>query len=143
MPDILHDLPIEATPDEVFEAVSTPAGLNAWWTKRCSGAARLGAEYELWFGPEWDWRATVSRCVAGSEFELRISRADEDWTGTVVGFRLRREKAGTGVGFYHAGWSSANAHYRRSSYCWAMYLRVLKRYLEYGETVPYERRNIV
>jgi hypothetical protein len=30
--------------------------------------------------------------------------------------------------------------FRRSSYCWAMYLRILRRYLEHGETVPYERR---
>jgi Activator of Hsp90 ATPase homolog 1-like protein len=27
-----------------------------------------------------------------------------------------------------------------SSYCWAMYLRILKRYVEFGEEVPYEKR---
>jgi uncharacterized protein YndB with AHSA1/START domain len=27
-----------------------------------------------------------------------------------------------------------------SCYCWAMYLRVLRRYLEHGERVPYEGR---
>ena len=39
-----------------------------------------------------------------------------------------------------AGWLEANAHFRRSSYCWAMYLRLLQRYLEQGETVPYADR---
>ncbi|MCH8956850.1 SRPBCC domain-containing protein, partial [candidate division KSB1 bacterium] len=34
----------------------------------------------------------------------------------------------------------ANEHYRVSCYCWAMYLRLLKRYVEHGETVPYEDR---
>jgi hypothetical protein len=27
-----------------------------------------------------------------------------------------------------------------STYCWAMYLRILKRWLEFGEQVPYEKR---
>jgi hypothetical protein len=33
-----------------------------------------------------------------------------------------------------------SAHYRTSSFCWAMYLRLLKRYVEHGEVVPYEKR---
>ena len=33
-----------------------------------------------------------------------------------------------------------NDHYKISSYCWAMYLRILKRYVESGEEVPYENR---
>ena len=31
-------------------------------------------------------------------------------------------------------------HFRISSYCWAMYLRVLKRGVEFGEAVPYKDR---
>jgi hypothetical protein len=27
-----------------------------------------------------------------------------------------------------------------SCFCWAMYLRILRRHLEYGEEVEYERR---
>ena len=34
----------------------------------------------------------------------------------------------------------ANEHWRISCYCWAMYLRLIRRYLEYGETIPYESR---
>ncbi len=46
----------------------------------------------------------------------------------------------TQVRFYHRGWPVETEHYRISCYCWAMYLRVMKRYLEHGEIVPYERR---
>lgn len=42
--------------------------------------------------------------------------------------------------FYHTGWKEANAHYRISAFCWAMYLRLLKRYVESGERVRYEER---
>jgi len=140
MADILHDFSIEASPDRVFQAVSTPEQLDRWWTKRSRGQPVEGAEYELWFGPDYDWRATVTRCIPESEFELQLIRADGDWIGTCVGFRLDSAANGTQVQFYHAGWAEPTEHYRVSSYCWAMYLRILRRYLEHGETVPYEKR---
>jgi hypothetical protein len=42
--------------------------------------------------------------------------------------------------FRHTGWAEPNEHFRISNHCWAMYLRILRRYLEYGEIVPYEQR---
>jgi len=65
MPDIVHDFPINAAEGAVFRAVSIPAGLDQWWTARSAGEPRLGAEYELWFGPEFDWRGRVTRCEPG------------------------------------------------------------------------------
>ncbi|HSC29614.1 MAG TPA: SRPBCC domain-containing protein [Vicinamibacterales bacterium] len=140
MPDILHDFPIKAPVDRVFRAVSTPEGLATWWTKRSAGQPDEGAEYELWFGPDYDWRAKVTRCVADSEFELEMTRAGTDWTGTRVNLRLEPRGAGTWVRFSHTGWPSTNEHYRISCNCWAMYLRILRRSLEHGESVPYENR---
>lgn len=140
MPDILHDFPIEVAPSRVFHAVSAPADLDQWWTVKSVGEPRLGAEYELWFGPQYDWRAKVTRCVPGAEFELELTRADKEWLGTKVGFRLQGRGGATQVRFHHTGWPDETEHYRVSCYCWAMYLRVLRRYLEHGERVPYERR---
>lgn len=140
MADIMQDFPIKAAPDRVFDAVSTPQGLDSWWTKRSAGIPALGGEYELWFGPEYDWRAQVSRCVKDSEFELLMTRADADWLGTRVGFRLESRGETTWLQFYHTGWPSANEHYRISCHCWAMYLRILRRWLEHGEVVAYEER---
>lgn len=139
--DILHDFRINAPPARVFEGVSTPAGLDRWWTEHCTGHPSEGAEYVLGFGPGYDWRATVTRCDPGAGFELRMTRADADWLGSRIGFDLEEVGRGeTQVRFHHRGWPAANEHYRISSYCWAMYLRILKRYLEFGELVPYETR---
>ena len=140
MADIYHDFPIKAPPNRIYEAVSTSHGLDSWWTKRSSGQPREGAEFELWFGPEYDWRARVTRSVSPSEFELQMTKANPDWLGTRVGFRLEGRDATTQVRFYHTGWPTSNEHWRVSCYCWAMYLRILRRYLEHGEEVPYEER---
>jgi uncharacterized protein YndB with AHSA1/START domain len=141
MPDILHDLWIDAPPARVFEAVSAPEGLDRWWTLRASGEPSEGAEYVLGFGPEHVWRGRVEVLLPGSELEIEITRADDDWTGTIVGFSLQPSDGGTKLRFRHSGWRDTNEHFRVSSYCWATYLRLLRRWLELGETVPYERRD--
>ena len=140
MADIDHEFPIKAPQDRVFEAVSTPRELDSWWTKRSSGKPAEGERFELWFGPEYDWEAVVTKCVPPSEFELRITKAGPDWLGTRVGFHLVSRASATQVRFSHEGWPSPNEHWRVSCYCWAMYLRVLRRYLEPGEEVAYEAR---
>jgi len=77
---------------------------------------------------------------AWSEFELELTRADTEWVGTNVGFHLQATGGATQVRFHHTGWPDASEHYRISCYCWAMYLRILRRHLEHRESVPYERR---
>jgi uncharacterized protein YndB with AHSA1/START domain len=143
MADIEQELPIAAPLERVYEAVSTPAGLNEWWTKTASGVAALGAEFTLGFGPEYQWRGVATRVEAPGVFELRLTASDADWKGTKVGFELSSRAATTWVHFYHRGWPVANQHFRVSCHCWALYLRILRRHLEDGEAVPYERRLMV
>ena len=140
MPDINHQFPIDAPPEKVFEAVSSPTGLDAWWTLKCDGRPEQGSEYLLYFDPEYEWRSVVSRYMPDNEFELEITEAQEDWLGSRVTFVLERKNDKTEVRFSHTGWPEANDHYKISSFCWAMYLRLLKRYIEFGEIVPYEKR---
>lgn len=140
MADIFHYFPIKASSQQVFQAISTPAGLDAWWTKRSTGKPEEGAEYELGFGPAHDWRAVVSRCAPDREFELKMIAAQEDWEGTRVGFLLDEHDGVTQVRFHHADWPESNEHFRVSCYCWAAYLRLLRRYVEQAEIVQYEDR---
>jgi len=138
--DIFNNFPIKAPAVDVFEAVSSPHGLDAWWTQSSSGIAEKGAEYLFGFGLQCDWRAVVSRCLPAKEFEWELTSADDDWRGTRVGFSFAEHEGVTQVRFYHTGWPEANEHYRMSCYCWPMYLRLLRRYVEHGEIVPYEDR---
>jgi uncharacterized protein YndB with AHSA1/START domain len=140
MADIFHYFLINASLEKVFESVSTPKGLDLWWSKSSTGKPAIEETYQLSFGPEYNWSAVVSKYVPTIEFELTIRDAHTDWTNTKVGFSLIDKNSITEVHFYHTGWKEDNEHYRISSYCWAMYLRILKRNLEFGEEVPYEER---
>lgn len=140
MPDIYHLFQVNASPSKVFEAISSPSGLDAWWTKKSRGNPRPGNLYELDFGPGYVWHALVSKCETDKILELKMLEADADWMETKVGFTLDFRDGATNVDFYHCGWKENNEHYRISSFCWAMYLRILKRYVEYGEQIAYEKR---
>ncbi len=138
--DIYHDFPVAASRHSVFEALTSPEGLDEWWTLTSTGEAVPGSTYELFFGPEYSWKADVSVCEIDTALEWTMTEAESDWLGTRVGFRLEEKGGQTWVRFYHTGWSSESDHYRMTSFCWAMYLRILKRYIEQGETVPYADR---
>ncbi len=140
MAEILHDFPVKAPLDQVFAKLVTPEGLDQWWTRRSGGSPLVGSEYTLFFGPDHDWRARVTQCVPNQEFEWQLVQAADDWLGTRVGFRLTASGDRTVVSFWHSGWTGPTAHFRESSCCWAMYLRILRRHIEFGETVPYEQR---
>jgi uncharacterized protein YndB with AHSA1/START domain len=140
MPDIFHNFPIKSSPAKVFENISAAEGLDNWWTKSSVVKPEKGGEYLLDFGPMYRWKAVVRKYQANQIFELQFTEADADWIGTKVGFLLKAKNGSTDVNFYHTGWPQANEHFKISSYCWAMYLRILKRYTEKAERVPYEKR---
>jgi uncharacterized protein YndB with AHSA1/START domain len=124
----------------VFEGISTSKGLDNWWTKSSEVNPRVGEVYTLGFGPQYIWKAVVTKYETDKEFELQMTEADADWIGMKVGFSLTQKDNNTQVNFYHTGWPQNNDHYKISTYCWAMYLRILKRNIEYGEEVPFEER---
>ncbi len=140
MPDIIHALPVRAPMAEVFRAVASPGGLDRWWTLGSEGQPVAGSEYALDFGPDYQWRARVAEAEPPRRFVLEMTASDGDWAGTRVVFDLREAGEDTRLEFRHEGWREANDHYATTSYCWAMYLRILRRALELGEAVPYARR---
>ena len=143
MPDILHRFQVSAPVPRVFAMFSDPAGLDEWWTMTSAGVADAGEIYRFGFGADGEWQGLLTACDPGRWIEWEILEADADWTGTRVGARFTPRDDRTIVDFYNSGWRHANDHFRTSSCCWANYLRVLRRFVEHGERVPYADRDYV
>lgn len=138
---ILHDLTIKASSETIYNAVSDPKHLNNWWTLKCEGCPLIGESYQLYFAPEYDWRAEVTLAQFSKHFELTLKECSEDWEPTKFGFTFKPvESQSTMVAFYHSGWEVQSHHYRRTSYCWAILLHGLKQYLEKGVIIPFDKR---
>lgn len=142
MQTIYHDFVIDVPREKVFEAVSTPEGLNNWWTLRCKGKPGLKEKYNLYFSEEYDWFANVSKFEENEVIEFSMTDAMDEWLPTQFGFILKKENADhTYVQFYHENWKEVSQEFRIASYCWANLLRQLKQYLEKGIITPFEERN--
>ncbi|MEQ1585880.1 MAG: SRPBCC domain-containing protein [Cyclobacteriaceae bacterium] len=139
--DIYHNFIVKSTPQKVFEAFCSPAGLDSWWTLRSAGKPVLGNSYTFYFGPEHDWLAEVIHVVPGRELTWKMVAAMDDWMPTTVGFKLTHLDNNTSVAFFHKDWQEANEHFGITTFCWGQLLAGLKKYVEEGSIIPFEKRN--
>ena len=132
MPDILHRVGINATPEKVFEALSTIEGLRHWWIVETKGDANPGGVIDFGF--------CDMKVVAYKSNELvhwQCVRGPDEWVGTEVTFQLKRKDDQTFVIFKHANWKEPVEFMQHCSTKWATFLLSLKNWLERSEGRPY------
>ena len=139
--EIYHDLVINAPVGDIFTRLTKPEHLVNWWPLRCSGSPELDAEYNFYFDEAYDWYGKVIKVKENQSFHIKMTDSDSDWNLTSFGFDLEETDQGVQVRFRHIGWPECNAHFKRSSYCWAMLLNGLKNYTERGSIVPFSERD--
>lgn len=141
MSQIQFRFPIQGSASDIFSAFAHPKGLDSWWTLKSEGVPEEGATYRFYFSDEFDWKGVVSAIEADRLIEWTFTDAEPDWTGTKLRLELAENNGVIWVDFNHYDWDQADDHRLKSSYCWAMYLRHLKRFVEDGIVVAYEARD--
>jgi uncharacterized protein YndB with AHSA1/START domain len=137
---IHHQVGIKASPDRIFQALTTDEGLSKWWTNDTSGAGDVGAIIQFRFngrGPDF----LVTELVANKTVRWRHSGSTpEAWIGTEVLFQLQEDENQTFVRFIHSNWSESTDILAHCSTKWAVFLLSLKDYLEanQGRAFPYD-----
>jgi uncharacterized protein YndB with AHSA1/START domain len=136
MPDILHRVGIDATADEVYEALSTLDGLSHWWIVGTTGDPSVGGT--IHFHPDgggFDMEVAESepreivrwKCVGGPP----------EWIGTEVTFQLVVKEGQVFVLFKHANWKEAVEFMHHCSTKWGTFLMSLKDWVERREAHPH------
>jgi uncharacterized protein YndB with AHSA1/START domain len=85
MADMIHEIPIQASPEKVYAAIASQEGLRGWWTADSTAEARVGSIARFGFGQ------------AGTGFEMRVDVLEperrmewsclghnEEWKGWMV-----------------------------------------------------------
>jgi uncharacterized protein YndB with AHSA1/START domain len=139
--NIYHNLLINASTKEVFNAISQPKHLDNWWTLLSSGTLEIDQEYNLNFTDEYNWFCKVVKLKINESFHLKMTNFDTDWNSTTFGFDLEETENRTLLKFSHVNWKKANHEFKNSSFCWAILLNGLKNYVEKGIVIPFEKRN--
>jgi len=124
MVDIRHAISITASPEEIYELVSSARGFARWWaadvTEKAGGIVELG----------FFQRATVYvlqpvRLAPPSE-ALWICQSGKEWQGTRIEFWLQALGANTMVHFSHAGWAADTEYFISCNTTWGELMFRLK-----------------
>ena len=139
MLDILHRTGVQGvSPDQVYGALTTCAGLAGWWTAKTSGeSASIGGVIEFRFGPG-GIDTEVVELEPNRRVVWRVVAGPEEWIDTLISFDLSQNDDGWSIIlFKHAGWPEVSDFMHHCSTKWAMFLLSLKSMLETGKGTPW------
>ncbi|MFI2105648.1 SRPBCC domain-containing protein [Isoptericola sp. NPDC019693] len=139
MVDILHRIGTRtATPQELYDALSTVEGLAGWWTERTTGDAGLGGKLEFRF-PDGAFEMEVEELVLQRRVVWRVVGGPDEWVGTTIEWDLRQDGDWTILLFAHRGWREPVEFMHHCSTKWATFLQSLKALVEGGDAAPSPR----
>lgn len=139
MPDIMHLVKIHASPDRVYEALTTVEGVRNWWTRDAALDSQVGGAGEFRFH---QGKSVTRIRIDELKPQVRVTWATiasflPDWDGTTITFDLRNEGSGTALSFAQCGFKQANEIYALTTTGWGYYLVSLQQYLETGKGGPH------
>jgi len=144
MDSFTQTLHIQASPHQLYQAVTTVPGLKGWWmndtvAKNGDITVRYGeGDFQtlrlLNLTPDknvvWEWIA--------QHFPVEGTTQTDEWVGTRVAFAIRANPDGSStLVFTHKGLTPQLVCYDQCHAGWNHFLGSLKRYLEHGTGTPY------
>jgi uncharacterized protein YndB with AHSA1/START domain len=138
--EILHRVGIKAPLSRVYEALSTPEGVAAWWTRDTTGGRKAGEIVVTKFYADgallgsFDLR--IVEADPASRFAWQVVEGPPEWLQTTITFDLKREDGFTVILFKHSGWKEPGEFMHHCSTKWATFLMSLKSYVETGGGQP-------
>ncbi|MGW5723026.1 SRPBCC family protein [Amycolatopsis sp. NPDC003865] len=137
--DILHRIGVHnATPEKVYDALTTIDGLAGWWTEKTEGETAPGGVIAFRFIPG-GFDMKVLELDPGRLVRWEVVDGPPEWIGTTIRWDIEQRDDYTIVLFKHEGWREAVEFMHHCSTKWAIYLMSLKRLLETGEGAPAPR----
>jgi uncharacterized protein YndB with AHSA1/START domain len=138
MVDILHRIGVkDVLPDKVYDALTTPERLAAWWTDDTRGDGAAGGVVEFRFGEAGGFGMKVLEAQPAERVLWEVIDGPEEWIGTQVSWDLRTEGDFTIIMFAHQGWREPVPFMYHCSTKWATFLLSLKSMLETGTGAPW------
>lgn len=159
MPNICHELIIGASTEKVYDAITTQAGLSAWWTPDTQATPELNSVARFGFGATYFKKMKISALEPARWVEWACTAGVGEWIGTKISFELQSgnkaalfnshsELAGqieqqqdsdyyTVVIFHHDDWAAYTPMFAECNYTWAQFLRSLKLLCETGKGRPW------
>ena len=127
---------IDATKEDVFNKLTSIEGLRHWWTMQTTGNAEFYSFRLHLKILQYHIQMKVINIVNNKLVQWQCTKADEDWIGTIVSFKLDTENGKTLVRFTHDKWPTHGDFFAHCNLSWAKYMLSLRLLLETGKGQP-------
>jgi uncharacterized protein YndB with AHSA1/START domain len=135
---LVHQVNIKATPDTIYQALSTAQGLQSFWTSESKAEPTVGVIATFGFGGPTQ-RMRIDELVPGKRVKWTGLADFPNWGGTTVSWDISRVENGeTSVLFRHGDWPDSLPQDDLGSinYTWGLIVERLKQYSETGKPNP-------
>jgi uncharacterized protein YndB with AHSA1/START domain len=131
MPDLKHQVPIDAPPARVYAAFSTQNGMRNWWTADTKMDERVGGKAEFGFDKRaMVFRMHIEKLDLGKQFVMQCQGDHPEWDGTTLTWTIDSPVDKTIVRFTHSGWKEVTEFCASCNSMWGNLMFRLKGYLE-------------
>ena len=102
MSELKHQILIKATPEKVYAAIATQAGLQGWWTADSKTESKTGGEAEFGFDKRGTvFRMKIERLEPGKRLVWSCQGDPPEWNGTTLTWDLSPRGEDTTLRFEH------------------------------------------
>jgi uncharacterized protein YndB with AHSA1/START domain len=109
MAEIKHQIPIKASPQKVYAALATQAGLGGWWTADTTAEEEVGGKAEFGFDKRGlVFRMNIDKLEPSKRVVCSCHGDHPEWNGTVLTWELSPQNRGTVLRFTQSGWKEIN-----------------------------------
>lgn len=131
MADLKHQVPIDASPAKVYQAVATQTGMRNWWTADSQMDERIGGRAEFGFDKRaMVFRMDVKKLDSGKQVVLECHGDHPEWAGTKLTFTLAPHDGKTVLHLNHSGWKEVTDFCASCNSMWGNLMYRLKGYVE-------------
>jgi uncharacterized protein YndB with AHSA1/START domain len=136
--DYQKTLRVQAAPDAVFDAVTSAAGLTAWWTE-AEGSGDAGGELRFSMSAPEPLRVHVDEATRPTSVRWTVTECtfEPDWVGTHPTFTITPVAGDASeLEFRHVGLTDELECIDMCTAGWNHYLASLRSYVETGRGNP-------
>ncbi|MFD1931270.1 SRPBCC domain-containing protein [Nonomuraea mangrovi] len=137
--DYQKTIHVRAHPDKLFDALTTPSGLAAWWTD-VMGSGDTGGELRFSFDPPEPCVMHVDQVTRPFSVQWTVTSCDflPDWVGTRPTFTITPVGGGASeLRFRHQGLTQELECIELCTRGWDHFLESLRQYVEAGRGMPF------
>jgi len=138
MPDVMHLIKIHASPEQVYQAITTADGVRNWWTRDTTLDSQIGGAGEFGFnGHQFVNKVKIDELTPQTRVRwTMISSGLPAFDGTTIAFDLRANRGDTMLAFAHRDFTRMDDSFAAATTRWGYYLLSLKQYLEGRQGTP-------